>query len=119
MPAPSAGRKSVQPSSLHINPWKVNTLVDGAQAKIVKMKDGRYILGILLADRSALEVELETTDRSKAEMLAVECIRLYNDSGTAGGEGGKTVGGAQMLSPGRKFREMLYNLIRESENSQE
>jgi hypothetical protein len=87
VPAHTALRRPTQHPPAKIDPWKINVLTDGSQAKIVRLQDGSYILGIVFGDRSALEVELETRDRSKAEQLAAECIRLYNEpqSPEAGG----------------------------------
>ena len=63
-----------------IDPWHIVTLADGSQTKIVQMKDGRYILGVILPDGKKLKLEAETSDPQKVERLAIAWIIQYNET---------------------------------------
>jgi hypothetical protein len=61
-----------------IDPWHIVVLADGSQTKIVKMKDGRYILGVIMPDGKKLKGELETKDPQEAEKISIAYIKSYN-----------------------------------------
>ena len=61
-----------------IDPWHIVTLADGSQTKIVQMKDGRYILGVIMPNGKKLKGELETKDPQEAEKISIAYIKSYN-----------------------------------------
>lgn len=76
-PAATASAETGQKQE-KIDPWHIVVLADGSQTKIVKMKDGRYILGVIMPDGKKLKGELETKDPQEAEKISIAYIKSYN-----------------------------------------